>query len=172
MRLAAAEIRKNKVYLHPEGEPGTTVCIRATAVDLLINPDGCVKDSELLTFRTPSKTKDGKTPTPLRARLAENGQARRPSDQEPRPQQTPPYKAPMKTVSFRVYQDEYDSLMDIINSNGYRKAEYLLACVHSAKKKSMEATYIQYYDSHRERRKAEREAAKRYRAEQTIQISV
>lgn len=53
--------------------------------------------------------------------------------------------------------------MEIINSNGYRKAEYLLACVHAAKKKSMETVYNQYYDAHRERRKADRAEAKRLR---------
>lgn len=71
------------------------------------------------------------------------------------------YELPkMRTVSMRLYQDEYDLLMEAIQSNGYKKTEYLLACVAAAKKKSMESNYQKYYADRMRRRKEQREAAK------------
>ena len=65
-----------------------------------------------------------------------------------------------KIVSISLYEDEYDMLMDNINANGYQKTEYLLACVSAAKKNSLDATYRRYTEEHKERRTADRHAAR------------
>lgn len=159
MPLAAAEIRRNRVYLHPADNPRKTIRIRATAVDLRINPEETVNDGDMIALKGPEGVqikKDGSQ----QLREKTTSATKRPRTE------AAPYKEPMKTISFRVYQEEYDSLMNIISSNGYRKAEYLLACVHAAKKNSLETTYQRYFDSHNQRKRAEREAARQYRAEQ------
>ena len=161
--FAAAEIRKNRVYLHPLDNPRKTIRIRASAVELKINPDDTVSESDVLTFRDPEKAlaqKPGADAAKGENKTRKSGQNKK---------ETPPYKEPMKTISFRVYQEEYDTVMDVIRSNGYRKAEYLLACILAAKKTSMESTYQRYFDDHNRRKKAEREAAKLYRAQQVQQ---
>lgn len=38
MELAAAEVRGNKVFLHPADDPGHTFCVAASAVDIVIDP--------------------------------------------------------------------------------------------------------------------------------------
>ena len=64
----------------------------------------------------------------------------------------------MRKVSFTLYPDEYEMLMSSIKEKGYKKTEFLLACVTSAKKNSMESTYRKLENSRYERRLAEREA--------------
>lgn len=71
------------------------------------------------------------------------------------------YQKPhMKKVTFTLYQDEYELLMNNIKDNGYKKTEFLLACVTSAKKKSMESTYRKWENSRHERQLAYRKAQK------------
>jgi len=65
----------------------------------------------------------------------------------------------MKRVSFSLYEDEYEMLMSHLKNNRYRKTEFLLACVSATKKNSLDATYRRYTIEHKERRKADREAA-------------
>lgn len=67
----------------------------------------------------------------------------------------------MKVIRFSLYPDEYDMLMSKILENGYRKTEYLLACVSAAKKNSMEANYKKFTENRKDRRAADREAARR-----------
>lgn len=50
----------------------------------------------------------------------------------------PPAGPKMHVASMRLYPDKYEFLMDSIEEKGYKKTEYLLACVAAAKKKSME----------------------------------
>ena len=157
MRLAAAEIRGNKVFVHPLDKPHTTIAIRAAAVDLHINPEGEVEEKDFFLFQKKKREKGEE----LEKKQA--GEKNRAAKQQ---NNDTPYKTPMKTISFRVYQEEYDAVMSVINENGYRKAEYMLACVHAAKKKSMESIYLQYHEAYQKRRKADREAAKRFRVEQ------
>lgn len=78
----------------------------------------------------------------------------------------------MKKVSFTLYPDEYESLMDNIKANGYRKTEFLLACVSSAKKNSMEATYKKYITDHKARRDAERVAIQQAKERAKAQVTV
>ena len=55
-----------------------------------------------------------------------------------------------------LYPDEYEVLIENINANGYKRAEYLLACVNSAKKASFDAMYKKYTVEHKERYKLEK----------------
>ena len=71
------------------------------------------------------------------------------------------YRIPKKRFSVMLYQDEYDMLIKRISENGYRRNEYFLACMTSAKKQSMESAYKRYTNEHSARRKKEIEEAKR-----------
>ena len=66
----------------------------------------------------------------------------------------------MKTVSFSLYPEEYEMLMDNIRESGFKKTEFLLGCVFAAKKNSMEATCQKYTIEHKARREADRQAAR------------
>ena len=159
MTLAAAEIRNNKVYLHPADDASTTICMKASSVDIHINPGTSLRDRDFLIFHSRNLQERKLLDVPQGEAAAQeitpdkkSPHSFTPADNAGRAPQAERYKSPMKTISFRVYPEEYDALMETINSNGYRKAEYLLACVYAAKKKSMESVYVQYYDAYQERR--------------------
>ena len=80
------------------------------------------------------------------------------------------YKPKTKTVQFTLYPDEYDMLMTRIYEKGYKKNEFLLACVAAAKKNSMEANYTKYEALRKERRAADRQAAKNAKTQKSISL--
>lgn len=208
MKLESAEIRGNRVYLHPADDPAHIFCVSGKAVDVLIDlseelteADFFVIENEkanklqqqmeidptspiekLLQPKTPPEEKQHPkakespkqnpetkseseietkaTPTPSEKKAGERSVASNPNI-------TYTYERPqMRTVSMKLYQDEYDFLMATIEANGYKKTEFLLACVTAAKKKSMETNYQKYYAERLRRRREQREAAAKARAEQ------
>lgn len=196
VEVSSAEIRRDKVFLHPLDDENHTICVNATNVDILINPECELTEDDVLIIENERSVNENEPPSNGELAIAntyqkpnetpgtENGQlSPSPADREPiaTPIECPKqrhtgrtahenyYRGPqMKVVSFRLYPEEYDMLMTNIQTHGYRKTEYLLACIAAAKKNSMEATYKQYFAAHQERRKAEREAARKARSEQHI----
>jgi len=157
LTVSAAEIRNGKVFLHPLEDPRHVYRIKADAVDIIINPHENIREDDLVIL-------DVKEPS--RRNQAESGDSNEHErkDRErsfPSRQPLPYQKQKMKTVQFTLYPDEYEMLMANIKENGYKKTEFLLACVSAAKKKSMETNYLKYTQLHKERRAADREAAKR-----------
>lgn len=74
-------------------------------------------------------------------------------------------KPKKKSFTVMLYPDEHEKLMRLIKDNGYKKVEYILACVDSAKKTSMEANYKRYAEEREHRRKEEALEAKRAKEE-------
>lgn len=172
LTVSAAEVRNGRVFLHPEDDPTRIFCIKSSAVDILISPQENIReeDLEIIEVKQPERVVQEVTP----------GAAPFPPNNEPEKQPKPEthklipatgqnfrrrplsfYMPKMKTVSFKLYPEEYDMLMSSMRENGYKKTEFLLACVSSAKKNSMEATYHKYAAAHKERRLTDRQAAKR-----------
>ena len=75
-------------------------------------------------------------------------------------------KPKKKSFTVMLYPDEHERLMRLIKENGYKKVEYILACIDSAKKTSMEANYKRLTEEHERRRKADAEEAKKAREEE------
>ena len=223
MELRSAEIRGNKIYLHPANDPDHTFCVSGRAIDILIDPSAALTEDDFrvienkkldalqkqmevdpmeplekllgakpqkedtqspqpkeapaakehpkLVAETDSKTEfnakseansksgkiqEPKQPTPV----TEKKDPSRQSPEKPERIQSPAGPK-MHTVSMRLYPEEYEFLMAAIEEKGYKKTEYLLACVAAAKKKSMESNYQKYYAERLRRQKERREAAKR-----------
>lgn len=157
IQVSAAEIRGHKVFLHPLNEKHT-VCINASDVDILINPTDKISKENIRIIGTQTPSSSTQT------------QSVHPSKRSSTVAYSPP---PMKTISMRLYMEEYEMLMNAIQTNGYRKTEYLLACVTAAKKNSLDAAYKQFYNDHQARRKAVREAVRqaKIRATQVQQVT-
>ncbi len=60
---------------------------------------------------------------------------------------------------------EYDMLIENIKELGYKRTEYFLACMVSAKRQSLQTTYKQYTAMHEQRKKEDLENAKRAQKE-------
>lgn len=168
VEVSSAEIRQGKVYLHPVDDKGHVVCIKTSAVDILINANEDISESDV-------EILDAKKHAAQRQqeRLARENTAKSSHQGSNRNKNALDYERPqMKKVSFTLYPDEYETLMDSINTHGYRKTEFLLACVSAAKKNSMEATYKKYINDHKARRTAEREAMRQAKKQANIQAAI
>lgn len=221
MELKSAEIRGDKIFLHPVNDPDHTFCVSGKAIDILIDPSMALTEAD---FRVIENEKAARLqeqmeidPTsPLEKLLQKNTPKEEPQPQKPKeapagnePQKPaaeadsqaksdaktdsksretqdpklpatvaekkdqsrqaqgrseriqPPDAPKMHVVSMRLYPEEYEFLMSSIEEKGYKKTEFLLACVAAAKKKSMETNYQKYYTERMRRRKEQRKAAKR-----------
>jgi hypothetical protein len=61
-----------------------------------------------------------------------------------------------RKISFTLYQDEYDFVQEHFKTQGYKRTEYFLACISSAKKTSMNASYRNFINIRAERKRQER----------------
>ena len=225
MELKSAEIRGDKIFLHPVNDPDHTFCVSSKAIDILIDPsvaltedDFRVIENEKLTRlqeqmavnptapiekllqqntskeepqslkpkespaanelpkpvseTAPTEKPDAKSEADLAPKSSKAKNPKQPTAAAEKQNQNrlasgkperiqPPAGPKMHVVSMRLYPEEYEFLMAAIEEKGYKKTEYLLACVAAAKKKSMESNYQKYYADRLRRRKEQREAARR-----------
>lgn len=232
MELKSAEIREDKIFLHPANDPNHTFCVSGKAIDILIDPSVALTEADfrgienekiakiqeqieidptapiekLLHQNDPKeasqspKSKEApaanEPPKPVsetapqekpdaKSEAKSDSKSRKTQDpKQPaaaaekkdqswqtleRPERIQPLAGPkMHVVSMRLYPEEYEFLMSSIEEKGYKKTEFLLACVAAAKKKSMETNYQKYYTERMRRRKEQREATKRVAEGQNI----
>lgn len=157
MELSKAEIKNGKVFLHPSDEPTRTYCIKTNTVDILINANDQVADPDVLI----KDIRNSKNPNVTEKAAKDGGKSSSKSGKDSAitsmvqvNNELDKYKK--KRVSFMLYPEEYNMLMENIQSSGYKKTEYFLACVTSAKKQSMDAAYKKYLHTHSLMRKEER----------------
>lgn len=152
MILKAAEIRQSGVFLHSENDNEHIFYLKSKSVDIFINPDEDILEDDILIIDKKKLEKEGlkldleglehppeTTPSP-------DTQMRRTRHISPGTEK--------KRFSVLLYPDEYDMLLETIKSNGYRRAEYFLACVTASKKQSFFSTYKKYTADRDKRSKA------------------
>ena len=173
MDLSSAEVRQERVYLHPVNEPELVYSVKAKAVHMFIDPEEDVEEIKVQQIapknapqqasNTASKI-DAPPQTNMKTQNSSSSGGERGINWKKHNEKL---RAPFvkKRFSIMLYEDEYESIMAAIEENGYKKAEYLLACVMSAKKNSMESTYNKFVYNHAERRKIEREELKKAKPE-------
>ena len=165
LKVSKAEIKKGKVFLHPVDDPMRVVCIKSSAVDIVINPHADIQESDVQIIDLAGQKKEAIVEE--KKQFEKNKKQKKMEvDDVPTVSNDTLERKPLsyfmpkkKIVSISLYDDEYEMLMDNINANGYQKTEYLLACVSAAKKNSLDATYRRYTEEHKERRTADRHAA-------------
>ena len=170
------------MYLHSADNPKQVRRIRSHSVDIFINPNENISEEDLEFFEARENSSGEnsniikKDETTSSAPDINSEETRKlpvckiaPCTESPDAnvkdkaitQNSFAYQKPqMRKVTFTLYPDEYEMLVNNIQENGYKKTEFLLACVTSAKKKSMESTYRKWESSRHERRLAERKARK------------
>lgn len=161
LNVFAAEIKNGRVYLHPEEDKSKVYCIRSSAVEIYISPRENISEDDVEILD--AKKKEDEAPSTL-----SHEKQRQERSRNLRPMPLNHFTTKMKTMTFSMYPEEYDMLMANTKENGYKKTEFLLACVSSAKKNSMLANYQRYEAEHKERRKAERLAARQAQQEEFL----
>lgn len=168
MELSSAEVRHNGVFLHPIDDPKHMFFVKSESVDIFINPDTEILEEDIMeidkeTISTPTSTDNSNIiPNP-----GFTPDADKPDEKHGniRPLTLSKFMPSKKRFSVLLYPDEYDMLTKHINDNGYKKAEYFMACMTSAKKQSMEATYKKYTQNHKQRHRSDLIEARRAQAE-------
>ena len=150
--LIAAEIKEGKAFLHPRGEENVTYLIRSDDIAITLSKGRSLNPKDIL--KTKPKSKEPEK------------DAKQPSTKDPKSDRTsiPPLETTQaatdefdrfkkKKFVVSLYPDEYDSIMSSMKEYGYKRADFVLACVNSAAKGTMEKAHKKIIKSHNEIRK-------------------
>lgn len=148
MSVSAAEIKKDKIFLHPTDDPEHVFCIKAKSVDILIDPQEELGEDDITVIDTQKgKDEDEELKAPPRH---SGGSRTGGKDVYPN---VPSYYIPQKRkMTLLFYPDEYDMIMEHIQSYGYKKTEYFLACAKAARPTSLASAYKYYSNLHKQKK--------------------
>lgn len=158
LELASAEIREGKAFLHTKGDQSMTYLVRANDIEIRLNKDAIISEVDILTVKKPTKEEEkkekekdkeikkaekkkgdaAKTPT------AENGDAAAPAtvyDFD---------RFKKRKFSISVYPEEYEAIQEAMKEYGYKQSDFVLACINTATKSTMEKAHKKIIKSHRE----------------------
>ena len=161
VEVPRAEIKKDRVFLHPVDDNDHVVAIKSSDVNILISPNVDLNDGDVQVFERTKKEEQSENKSRKSSKRNDNN----PTVWKQRPLSD--YMPPKKTISIKLYPEDYDAVME--SMKGLQKNEFFLACFTSAKKNSLEATYKRYTAEHKARHKAERKAAELAREQDYVQ---
>ena len=137
--LTAAEIREGKAFLHPKNEKGVTYLVRSDHIELSLSKGFSLSPEHIVKIESKGKQEKVKEETKKNSPQKQDSTGTTGSKSSSTPvsdDELDKYKKRKFVVS--LYPDEYDSVMASINKYGYRRADFLLACVNTATRGTME----------------------------------
>lgn len=163
--LVAAEIKEGRAYLHTKGDEPATYLVRSNDIEIRLSKDASLRELDVLQIKKKSvEARDKEVQKEQTAKQAE-------------PQNTKVNKAtapgvlPMddrfkkRLFSVSVYPEEYDMLVESVKAYGYKRADFVLACVNTASKGSMEKAHKKIVKTHRAMLLEKQEIARKMAAE-------
>ena len=147
--LRAAEIKEGKAFLHTKGDEPVTYLVRASDIEIRLNKDAFLSELDILTIKSKAPTEKQKTP--------EQKDSAKKDKKIPNANDSPSKNNVIyaddrfrkRTFSMTVYQEEYDMLLESIKEYGYKRADFVLACVNTASKGSMEKAHKKIIKNHK-----------------------
>ena len=171
--LRAAEIKEGKAFLHTKGDEPVTYLVRASDIEIRLNKDASLSELDILTIKSKTPTEKQKTPEQKGAAKLD----KKITNTNDSPSKNNVIYADdrfrKRTFSMTVYQEEYDMLLESIKEYGYKRADFVLACVNTASKGSMEKAHKKIVKSHKamlleKQALAKKQAEEAAKAEQVI----
>lgn len=163
--LTAAEIREGKAYLHPKNELGVTYLVRSNDIEISLSKGLSLSPENIIKIEPKSKQKKPEDAIKRKTELKDNKtgkSAGNGTSSSPVPDsEFDKYKKRKFVVS--LYPDEYDSVMSSMKEYGYRRADFLLACVNTATKGTMEREHKKIVKAHNALRKEEKALLDKHR---------
>ena len=158
--LIAAEIKEGRAFLHPRGEKDVTYLVRSDDIEITLSKGRSLTKMDI--FKSGPKEKK----SPKDSAHAEKKEPKQTSGQNNRgnsshePTQTDehefdPYKKRKFVVS--LYPDEYDTIITSMKEYGYKRADFVMACVNTASKGTMEKAHKKIVKKHKEMTKEQKE---------------
>ena len=156
--LSAAEIQEGKAYLHSKNEKGVTYLVRSDNIEISLSKGFSLSPEQIVKIEPKGKHK---TPEPNATdrnlhknnpipRIAHDGASTLPVSDNAYDK----YKKRKFVVS--LYPDEYASVMASMKEYGYKRADFVLACVNTATKGTMEREHKKIIKVHNALRKEEK----------------
>jgi hypothetical protein len=158
--LIAAEIKEGKAFLHPRGEENVTYLIRSDDIEITLSKGRSLSPKDI--FKTEPKQKEPEKD----AKKEDKKDPKQPSMKDPKSNRksVPPMETTQAAIDefdrfkkkkfvVSLYPDEYDTIMSSMKEYGYKRADFVLACVNSATKGTMEKAHKKIVKSHNEIRK-------------------
>ena len=158
--LIAAEIKEGKAFLHPRGEENVTYLVCADEIEITLSKVRSLIRKDF--FKMGPKEEN----IPKDLKQLEKQDAKQLPVQAPK--NSKPTKSPMETTQtsadefdrfkkrkfvVSLYPEEYDAIMSSMKEYGYKRADFVLACVNSATKGTMEKAHKKIVRSHDDIRK-------------------
>ena len=165
--LIAAEIKEGKAFLHPRGEEGVTYLIRSDDIEITLSKGRSLTPKEIL------KTGPKENST-NNSQQVEKEESKKPPEQATKfnhsgkpaletTQTTENEFDRFKKRKFVVslYPEEYDRVMTSMKEYGYKRADFVMACVNTASKGSMEKAHKKIVKEHSDILKEQKEVEAR-----------
>lgn len=165
--LIAAEIKEGKAFLHPRGEEGVTYLIRSDDIEITLSKGRSLTPKDIL--KTEPKEKTAKN-----SQQAEKEKSKKPPEQATNPNKSsqPALETTQTTENefdrfkkrkfvVSLYPEEYDRIMTSMKEYGYKRADFVMACVNTASKGTMAKAHKKILKEHGERLKEQKEAEAR-----------
>ena len=159
--LSAAEIREGKAYLHPKNELGVTYLVRSNDIEISLSKGFSLSPEHIIKIEPKNKRKKTETEAKSPRKADPSSSKGRKSVSPVGDNEFDRYKKRKFVVS--LYPDEYDSVMSSMKEYGYKRADFLLACVNTATKGTMEREHRKIVKVHNALRKEERALLDKHR---------
>ena len=164
LELSAAEIREGKAFLHPKNEQGVTYLVRSDNIEISLSKGFSLSQEKIIKIDPKSKQKkpeDASKEKSLKKSKTTQTAGNDTSTSSVADNEFDKYKKRKFIVS--LYPDEYDSVMSSMKEYGYRRADFLLACVNTATKGTMEREHKKIVKIHTALRKEEKALLDKHR---------
>lgn len=158
MDIVAAEIKEGKAFLHPKDQPEVTYLIRSDDIRISLSEGRSLCAHDILSVMPKAKdiakkqeqqpNKESSKETPAKTKAPQDSTTQ--SEQHPSLPLPGFEKYKKRTFSVSLYPEEYDRIIENMKEYGYKRADFLLACVQTAKKTSMEKAHKEIVNTHKQ----------------------
>ena len=158
--LVAAEIKEGKAFLHPRGEEYVTYLVRSDDIAITLNKGRSLSPKDIFKIGPKPKApeKDEKREDKKEQKQPD---VKTPSDHR---RTKPPMETSQTTAEefdrfkkkkfvVSLYPEEYNAIMSSMKAYGYKRADFVMACVNTATKGTMEKAHKKIVKSHNDIRK-------------------
>ena len=155
--LIAAEIKEGKAYLHPRGEDNVTYLVRSDDIEITLCKGRSISPKDI--FKVGPKQRKLEKEDPKEAQK----EPKKPTEKEPKviqrgtnakealPTSSDEFdRFKKKKFTVSLYPDEYEAVMAIMKEYGYKRADFVMACVNSATKGTMEKAHKKIVKNHKD----------------------
>jgi len=155
--LIAAEIKEGKAFLHPRGEEDVTYLVRSDDIEITLSKGHSLTKKDV--FKSSPKEKNAAKDSQQAEKKEKSNQT---SEQTSKIDKSG--KPPMETTQtaedefdrfkkrkfvVSLYPEEYDTVMESMKEYGYKRADFVMACVNTVSKGTMEKAHKKIVKSHK-----------------------